>query len=88
MSLGNISDDRRIRAALSTIRYCIDRDCKVVLASHFGRPKAGGFDEKFTLYPVYKRLDTLLKIKNNLYFDNSRDGGVGLLQRLKRYFLR
>jgi phosphoglycerate kinase len=73
---GNISDDRRIRAALSTIRYCIDRDCKVVLASHFGRPKAGGFDEKFTLYPVYKRLDTLLKIKNNLYFDNSRDGGV------------
>ncbi len=73
---GNISDDRRIRSALSTIRYCIDRDCKVVLASHFGRPKAGKFDEKFSLYPVFKRLDTLLKIKKNLYFDDSREGAV------------
>ena len=73
---GNISDDRRIRAALATIRYCIDRDCKVVLASHFGRPKAGEFDEKFSLYPVYKRLDTLLKIKNNLYFDDSKTAQV------------
>ena len=64
----NITDDRRIRSALQTIRYCIDRNCKVVLASHFGRPKAGEYDDKYSLATVAKRLDTLLKIKSNLYF--------------------
>ena len=73
---GNITDDRRIRSALQTIRYCIDRDCKVVLASHFGRPKAGEFDEKYSLFPVYKRLDNLLKIKRELFFDDSKSGAV------------
>ena len=56
---GNITDDRRIRAALPTIRYCLDHDCKVILASHLGRPK--GFDPKYSLKPVAKRLHTLLK---------------------------
>lgn len=56
----NITDDRRIRSALSTIRYCIDNDCSVILASHFGRPK-GGFEEEFSLQPIAKRLHTLLK---------------------------
>jgi len=64
---GNITDDRRIRAALQTIRYCIDRDCKVILASHAGRPKAGEYNEKFSLKVVEKRLNTLLKIKKALY---------------------
>jgi len=73
---GNITDDRRIRSALQTIRYCLDRDCKVVLASHFGRPKPGEFNEKYSLYPVYKRLDKLLKIKRELYFDDSKSGAV------------
>jgi len=82
---GNISDDRRIRSALSTIRYCLDRNCKVVLASHFGRPKAGEFDEKFTLFPVYKRLDNLLKIKSHLFFDDSKSGEV-ISQNAKEIF--
>ena len=56
----NITDDRRIRSALNTIRYCIDNDCAVILASHFGRPK-GGFEEEFSLAPIAKRLHTLLK---------------------------
>ena len=56
----NITDDRRIRSALNTIRYCIDNDCSVILASHFGRPK-GGFEEKYSLLPIAKRLHTLLK---------------------------
>ena len=73
---GNITDDRRIRAALQTIRYCIDRNCKVVLGSHFERPEPGKFDEKYSLYPVYKRLDVLLKHKNHLYFDDSKAGAV------------
>ncbi len=56
----NITDDRRIQSALNTIRYCIDHDCAVIIASHFGRPK-NGFEEKFSLKPVAKRLHTLLK---------------------------
>ncbi len=58
---GNITDDRRIKAALPTIRYCIDRDCKIVLASHFERPTPGVYEEKYSLAPVAKRLHTLLQ---------------------------
>lgn len=56
----NISDDRRIRSALSSINYCLDQNCAVVLASHLGRPK-GEFVEKFSLKPVARRLSILLK---------------------------
>jgi len=64
---GNITDDRRIRAALHTIRYCIDRDCKIILASHYERPEPGKYEDKFSLVPVAKRLHTLLKIKRDIY---------------------
>ena len=57
---GNISDDRRIRSALATINYCLDQDCSVILASHFGRPK-GEVNEKYSLAPVARRLHHLLK---------------------------
>ncbi len=57
---GNITDDRRIRSALSTINYCLDQDCSVILASHMGRPK-GEVDLKFSLEPVQLRLQQLLK---------------------------
>jgi len=57
---GNITDDRRIRAALATIDYCLDQGCAVVIASHLGRPK-GEFSEKFSLAPVQRRLHQLLK---------------------------
>ena len=57
---GNISDDRRIRSAMATINYCLDRDCRVILASHLGRPK-GEVNEKYSLAPVAKRLHLLLK---------------------------
>ncbi len=73
---GNITDDRRIRAALQTIRYCVDRGCKIILASHFERPKAGVYEEQYSLETVYRRLDTLLKIKNRLLFDDSKTGAV------------
>jgi len=56
---GNISDDRRIRSALTTINYCLDMDCQVILASHLGRPK-GEFNEKYSLKPVARRLHQLL----------------------------
>lgn len=64
---GNITDDRRIRSALQTIRYCIDRDCKIILASHYERPEPGKYEEKYSLAPVAKRLHTILKIKNGIF---------------------
>jgi len=73
---GNITDDRRIRAALQTIRYCIDHGARVILGSHYERPEAGVYDPKFSLVDVYKRLDVLLKIKKHLYFDDSKSGEV------------
>ncbi len=57
----NITDDRRIKSALNTIRYCIDNGCAIIIASHFGRPK-NGFEEKFSLKPIKQRLQTLLKM--------------------------
>ncbi len=55
---GNITDDTRIRAALPTIQDLVQKGAKVILASHFGRPK--GVDEKLRLTPVAKRLSELL----------------------------
>ena len=56
---GNITDDTRIRAALPTIQDLISKDAKVILASHFGRPK-GEVKDKLRLTPVAKRLSELL----------------------------
>lgn len=55
---GNITDDTRIRAALPTIKDLTSKGAKVILCSHFGRPK--GVDEKLRLTPVAKRLSELL----------------------------
>jgi len=55
----NITDDRRIRSSIPTIKYCLDEGCSVILASHLGRPK-NGFEEKFSLRPVAKRLSRFL----------------------------
>ena len=71
----NISDDRRIRAALPTINYCIDHNaCSIILVSHFGRP-GGKYDEKYSLKNVVKRLERLLH-KQVVFvddFERSRD---------------
>ncbi|MDH4028316.1 MAG: phosphoglycerate kinase [Nitrospirota bacterium] len=56
----NITDDRRIRSALPTINYAIDEGSKVILASHLGRPK-GKVDKKYTLAPIARRLQRLIK---------------------------
>ncbi|HIK55929.1 MAG TPA: phosphoglycerate kinase [Synechococcales cyanobacterium M55_K2018_004] len=55
---GNITDDTRIRAALPTINALTSKGAKVILSSHFGRPK--GVDDKYRLTPVAKRLSELL----------------------------
>ena len=51
--------DHRLRATLPTIEHLVERDCKVVLCSHLGRPR-GKVDESLRLAPVGERLATLL----------------------------
>ncbi|HAO13448.1 MAG TPA: phosphoglycerate kinase [Planktothrix sp. UBA8407] len=55
---GSITDDTRIRAALPTIQDLTSKGAKVILTSHFGRPK--GVDESLRLTPVAARLSELL----------------------------
>lgn len=61
---GNITDDTRIRAALPTIQDLTSKGAKVILASHFGRPKGDDFaarvTDKFRLTPVATRLSEVL----------------------------
>ncbi|MGG6297305.1 phosphoglycerate kinase [Leptolyngbya sp. AN02str] len=56
---GSITDDTRIRAALPTIKYLTDNGAKVILSSHFGRPK-GKVVDSMRLTPVANRLSELL----------------------------
>lgn len=56
---GKITEDARIKAALTTIEYLIEKDAKLVIASHLGRPK-GKRNPKYSLQPVAKRLSELL----------------------------
>jgi phosphoglycerate kinase len=55
----NITDDIRIRTALPTIRYVLEKKGKLILCSHMGRPK-GKRVEEFSLAPVAVYLQGLL----------------------------
>ena len=68
---GHVSDDTRIRAALPTLEYLLDRGAKVVLLSHLGRPKAKP-EPKYSLEPVSRRLAELLP-KRKVTFVESTD---------------
>ena len=57
---GAITDDKRIRAALPTIRYLLEHNAAVIACSHLGKPK-GEWKEKLTLAPVAERLSALLE---------------------------
>jgi phosphoglycerate kinase len=56
---GEVADDTRIRAALPTIQFLLDRGAAVVLATHLGRPK-GKADPAFSVAPVARKLSELL----------------------------
>ena len=58
---GIVMDDTRITEALPTIRYLVEHDARVIIASHLGRPHGGGtFESEFSMMPVALRLIQLL----------------------------
>ncbi|WAL59150.1 phosphoglycerate kinase [Thermocoleostomius sinensis] len=92
---GNITDDTRIRAALPTIQYLSSNGAKVILTSHFGRPK-GKVVDSMRLTPVAKRLSELLgqdvikcddcigdSVANAV--SNMQNGQVALLENVRFY---
>lgn len=90
---GNITDNRRIVAALDTIKYLLEHNAKVILCSHLGRPK-GQFKEEFSLKPVAKELSNLLnkdvKLSKDVIgedskklVDDMKDGDIVLLENVR-----
>jgi len=59
MADGKVTDDKRIRAALPTIQYCLDQGASLLLASHLGRPKDGS-DPQFSLRAASEVLSALI----------------------------
>ena len=60
MKDGQVTDDKRIRAALPTIQYALEHGACVVLMSHLGRPKGSGFEPELSLRPAAEALGRLL----------------------------
>ena len=90
---GNITDNRRIVGALDTIKYLLENGCKVILASHLGRPK-GEVKKEFSLAPVAKELSKLLGKEVRLAKDiigesakeltsNMQNGDIVLLENVR-----
>lgn len=92
---GEITNDKRIVAALPTIKYLIENGAKVILCSHLGRPK-GEYKPEFSLAPVAKRLSEYLGVEVKLAEDENvvgenakamaaelKDGEVMLLENVR-----
>lgn len=92
---GEITNDKRIVAALPTIKYLMEHGAKVILCSHLGRPK-GEYKPEFSLAPVAKRLSEYLNVDvklaedENVVGDNAKamaaelkDGDVMLLENVR-----
>ena len=80
---GVVTDDTRIRAALPTIQFLRDQGARVVLMSHFGRPKKGPSPE-FSLKPVVRELEKLLGAPVELLTDPFTDVAITATRRLPR----
>ena len=78
---GSIQDETRIREALPTINYILERTTKLTMASHLGRPKDGGSSAD-SLEPVGVRLSELLQREVVLYPDYTRESSIQLLNSL------
>ena len=79
---GEIIDNRRIRAAIPTIKYLLDNNAKIILCSHLGRPK-GEFNLKYSLRPVAEELSKLLNKEVKLAKDVIGEDAVNLSSNIK-----
>ena len=55
-----IIDSTRIISSVPTIKYLVNKNCKLLLTSHLGRPEEGKFDQDFSMFPVAKKLSEIL----------------------------
>ena len=55
-----IIDSTRIISSVPTIKYLVNKNCRVLLTSHLGRPEEGKFDQDFSMSPVAKKLSEIL----------------------------
>lgn len=78
----NITDDNRIVAALPTIKFLLEKNAKVILMSHLGRPK-GVVNPKYSLAPAAKRLAELLGQEVKLADDVVGDSAKALVANVK-----
>ena len=82
MEDGVVTDDTRVRAVLPTVNYLVEQGAKVILASHFGRPK-GEVVEGLRVDPVAKKLSELLHknvVKANTVYGPEVDEKIRALQ--------
>ena len=84
LKAGKITDETRIQAALPTIKYLLERGCRVVASSHLGRPKGTGIESEFSLTPVAERLAELLNIEVLLCPDYLSPGFGKIVQDVKK----
>lgn len=80
---GKVADATRIVASLPTVRWLRDRGCRVVLASHLGRPK-GRRSPEFSLKPVLEVLERELGMPVQFADDPTAESAVQQTRRLKR----
>lgn len=79
---GVVTDDNRIVGALPTIRYLLEKNAKVILCSHLGRPK-GEFNMKYSLSSVAKKLSEYLGVPVVLAKDVVGEDAVSKAENLK-----
>jgi phosphoglycerate kinase len=80
---GRVTDDTRIRASLPTIKYLREKGARVILCSHFGRPK-GGPDPAYSIKPCLRPLETLLGAPVTFIEDAWTESTVAATRRLPR----